>query len=196
MILIVIAVITALLISMFIGINLPPNNYWFGFTQNFSSDLIAGIVIGSILAFYISRRERAQQKQQRKDEIIRLLLQELNDNLSEISRNEEKLKGTSWQTWEALFPGLKNETWKAISEGGEVKWLDAESIGLLNHLSIIYHYLARVKMLEQEFSIALMRHKASGSGYEIIMLQPAIIDGYQKIKKYTIELLEITSNYT
>ncbi|MBN2501265.1 MAG: hypothetical protein JXB38_10845 [Anaerolineales bacterium] len=164
---IIIIALIIVLVAFWLGSILPLNSFWVGFFQNLASDILVALFIGIVVTFYLSKREDIEQREKRKNEILGLLLNELSGNLTEIETNEGKLQGNNWSNWNTLLPGLKDETWKAISEGGEVKWLDAELLGLLNRFTIIYHYISSVKFHEREFNLALMRKKATGAGSEI-----------------------------
>lgn len=162
----------------------PQGQFLFGFLQNFVADLIVGLGLGVFLTKWVETRDKAVERSRRKDQIIRLLLTELNDNLDQMTRNEERNRNEHHIV--PFLPGLKNETWKAIAESGEVRWFDENLLVLLNNITVIYHYIGSIKQLEIEISSTLAQE---GQMRSALLLRKSILDGYAILRKQINALL-------
>jgi hypothetical protein len=128
------------------------------FRDSFLGDWLAtitGALVGVPIALALSRwqqrnEERCQQASARaeadehKSKILVLVEEELRWNQTRLLKRAES-SGESLDE-SALLEGVKDELWRALSDGGELQWIrDLES---LDAISLAYHWIGRVKYLE------------------------------------------------
>ncbi len=128
--------------------------WWSDFSSNLFATLI-GVGIGIPIALYINRKQiniqqdlenKIQRKEQaeRAVKIVDLLESELQVNLFQLGAN--KSPSESGMSRVIFVSGFKDELWKVFSEGGEIEWI--KDIEILDSLATSYHYIARLKFLE------------------------------------------------
>jgi len=94
------------------------------FWQSFVSNALAtciGAGLGVLGALWLSRYQEKSSEKERKKKILRLLFNELLGNLTQLSAfQKSQIKYREALTLSAL---LRNESWRAFSDGGELEWI-------------------------------------------------------------------------
>jgi hypothetical protein len=111
--------------------------YGSSFVQNFLANWWAtflGVIIGIPIVLWTTKYQEVIVEKERKGKILRLLNEELLVNLGQLSGWQK----SDIKNFEALTLGgmLKDDTWKAFSDGGELEWI--KDPGLLSDLSWAY----------------------------------------------------------
>ena len=128
--------------------------WWSDFTSNLLATLV-GVGIGIPIALYLNRKQthiqqdietRKQRKEQsiRAKKIVDLLENELQVNLFQLGAN--KSPAETGMSRVVFVSGFKDELWKTFSEGGEIEWIN--DVEILDSLATAYHFIARLKFLE------------------------------------------------
>lgn|GEM_PF-3499644 len=118
---------------------------------------IIGIFIGIPIALEISRYQSAIQEKQekakrewerlaRKQRILNLVEHELIYNRDLLSAMVEK-QGSAPGI--VTYLGLKNDLWNALSDGGELHWID--DLKLLDSITKAYYHIRRIIFLEEKY---------------------------------------------
>ena len=130
------------------------------FRDDFISNLAAtviGLLVGIPVALELNRRQQASEEARaeqtrakeisaRKARILQLLRNELDINRQLILHR--KGSGPSGKR-AVLLPGLKDEVWRAFSDGGELQWL--QSPDLLDSIATAYHSVRSIIYLEERY---------------------------------------------
>lgn len=126
--------------------------YWEGAIGNWLATLL-GIIAGVPIALAIERqrisreeRERAAEQQEEAKKISSLIRDELvynSDGLAERIKNQN------------ISPRrpLKSDLWRALSDSGEIRWIDNASV--LNKIASAYFYIGVVSAIEDKYYQAL-----------------------------------------
>ncbi len=85
------------------------------------------------------------EDRQRKNKIIKLIRDELNFNWTELESKKDKNSGNRVVHVEPL----KDESWKALSDGGELQYINDPK--LLDQISETYYYIRIIKYLEEKY---------------------------------------------
>jgi hypothetical protein len=138
----------------------------FSFWQDFISNLGATI-IGAGLGFYLALRLNdyieARTEKERKRTILRQLKEELILNKEDLELWKED-RATKKPRFLTLVILMKDEAWRAFSDGGDLKWI--KDPFLLGLLSGVYYYIKRINFYsEKAFQIhqtSLISEEVSG----------------------------------
>jgi hypothetical protein len=120
------------------------------FWQSFLSNALAtflGAVIGIPIALLLNKYQEKASEFERKRKILSLLKEELLINLTQISawnKNPNKHIETN-----VIGPFLRNESWKAFSDGGELKWI--KNPILLSELARAYSHIRTLQELSERY---------------------------------------------
>lgn len=131
-----------ILISILI-LSVIPGGPAFERVGNFAGSALAtflGLFFGGLLAMDINARKDNAEKERRGLRIIGLIKEELDFNRRLIENPERRLE-MLFQAWP-----LKDETWTAILEGGELKWL--KDLELLDTCVQAYYFIKTAKGTE------------------------------------------------
>lgn len=118
---------------------------------------IIGVFIGIPIALEVNRYQSASQEKQeeatraqerlaRKQRILNLVEQELIYNRDLLSAMVEKQKSAPAIV---TYLGLKNDLWEALSDGGELHWVD--NLKLLDSITKAYYHIRRIIFLEEKY---------------------------------------------
>lgn len=142
----------------FCGIDLPCWQHFFnvGFWQGFLSELIAtfiGAGIGVWGALWLSRYQEKQTEMERKVKILLLIRKELEHNKDTISNKASML--SVFMDVLDLATLLKDESWTAFSEGGELEWIkDPDLLGIISEA---YHAIKSLRYIcDRHIQFSLM----------------------------------------
>lgn len=125
-------------------------DFWSQFWPQFVATIF-GVGLGVYSAIWVNRKQEAKQEakeymewERKSNKIIFSLQKELNDNFNAFEGWDESDYERS-----TLKARLKTETWKAFSEGGELKWI--EDPDLLYFLSEAYASINAVKEVSEKY---------------------------------------------
>ena len=129
------------------------------FWQNFVSNALAtfvGAVIGIPVALWLSKYQEQTSEKERKKKILSLLQEELMINLTLVSgikhREDKEFE------YSIIGPFLRDESWNAFSDGGELEWIKDPK--LLSDLANSYDYIRSLRQLSQRyFDISISLHQ-------------------------------------
>jgi hypothetical protein len=130
-------------------------NFWQNAVSNFIATLL-GLFFGVPIALWINdiqqkaiKRDEYEKEEKeakrRKQKILNLLKRELSDNYDLFSAFEPEI-GYTEQSFNALFHiahAAKDEVWIALSDGGEIQWID--DVDLLSTLAWTYFSIKKVR---------------------------------------------------
>jgi hypothetical protein len=114
---------------------------------------LAGVIAGLPIALWIARQQQrsedathTDQVKARRELVLGVLRQELNDDLDALASRDEMLRERGPYDF---GPELRTSTWEALSAGGELAWVDAPE--LLDALGRTYHWIAVQCDLERHY---------------------------------------------
>lgn len=168
--------------------------FWDNFWPNFFADLSVGLILGLGVALWLSRRETEAEKTKRKKDLLRMVKKELEDNKNHLRQNSEKIRDEG-KLFSPCLPGLKDEYWRVLSDGGEIKWI-SDDFELLEKMSVAYHYIGSVKKTELDFNDAVLDLReysslaTSSNERRKRTLRLWLLDGYGNVEKYAKEVIE------
>ena len=120
------------------------------FCQSFISNAFAtfiGAGLGVLGALWLGKHQEESSEKERKKKILDLLFNELLINLSQLSGfQKSQTKHRDALTLSAL---LRNESWRAFSDGGELEWIKDPK--LLDNLSDAYYAIRSVMNLSDKY---------------------------------------------
>ena len=120
------------------------------FWQSFVSNALAtflGAGLGVLGALWLSKHQEKSAEKERKNKILRLLFSELLVNVTHLSGfQKSQIKHREALTLSAV---LRNESWKAFSDGGELEWIKDPK--LLDELSEAYFAIRSVMNLSDKY---------------------------------------------
>jgi len=120
------------------------------FWQDFASNALAtfiGAFIGIPIALWLNRYLEKSSELERKRKILSLLKEELLINLTQISAwNKKQNKHIQISI---VGPFLRDESWKAFSDGGELEWI--KNPVLLSKLARAYSYIRTLQELSERY---------------------------------------------
>jgi len=126
-------------------------SFWYNVLANFISDFAAGVIFGTLLAWWIGRKLSAFERgQQRKDEkraqlekavrYLGFLKKEIDNLLVLMSGSIDRYRGTTPGAWARTIP---TPFWDSLQPSGELpRLLDPD---LLSSLTEFYSYIANSK---------------------------------------------------
>jgi hypothetical protein len=120
--------------------------FWQSFVSNALSTFI-GAGLGVLGALWLSKYQEDSSEQERKKKILRILFSELLINVSHLSSFQKSQ--TKYKEALTLSALLRNESWKAFSDGGELEWIKDPQ--LLNDLSEAYFAIRSVMNLSDKY---------------------------------------------
>jgi hypothetical protein len=124
-----------------------------------------------------------------------MIKKELNDNLLQIKGVKDYQLHHENRMYNPILPGLKDEYWRVLSDGGEIKWVSDDFV-LLERMSIVFHYIGSVKRLEHKFNDTILGFQSfrniNGEVNERVKrsIRITLLDGYNNVEKYTNEVLK------
>jgi hypothetical protein len=131
----------------------------------------------------LNRYQEKLSEKERKKKILRLLLNELLTNVTHLSGfQKSQIKHREALTLSAL---LRNESWKAFSDGGELEWIKDPM--LLDDLSEAYFAIRSVMNLSDKYCQVSMQETNAMSFWTGSNLASTIEFGVQ----YALEALDL-----
>ena len=117
-----------------------------------------GALIGILIALEINRlqqdiqekKERALreiEERERKAKVLGLIKKELDYNRTALSARQPNKEGETKRI--VLVNRLKDELWKAFSDGGELQWI--KDVKLLDFISTAYYHVRTIIFLEEKY---------------------------------------------
>lgn len=123
-------------------------SFWQSFISNLCATVI-GVGLGIPVALWINRLIGKSTEKERKKKVLRLLHSELQTNLSYLANFSKEFYIHETGIYPAL---LRDELWRAFSDGGELEWI--KDISILSALAEAYYMVRNVIYLaEKEFDI-------------------------------------------
>ncbi len=121
-------------------------SFWQSFVSDLSATLL-GVVIGIPIALWLSRYQERNTEKERKKKILSVLRVELMENLTVLSGWVKEGK----KKVEVLYltAVLKDESWSAFSDGGELQWI--KDPYLLAELSDAFSTIRSIKLLADRY---------------------------------------------
>lgn len=115
-----------------------------------------GAVVGIPIALWLSRWQQGEQERkktealdrqsdERRTRIVGLIAEELAYNRHQLLHSQVEQNGTTKRV--VILNGLKDELWRALSDGGELQWLN--DLSLLQAFAEAYHHIRRVIAVER-----------------------------------------------
>lgn len=138
-IILAVGVIVPLVYAFF---RIPDQNFLDGFIGDWLATII-GLIIGIPIALELERWQTRSEANQRRIKILRNLKEELSYNLELISK--------SWPRKSAIHRGaylagaFRVESWRALSDGGELQWIN--DLEILESISTSYYYIRQLSQL-------------------------------------------------
>ena len=128
------------------------NFFDFSFWQNFASNALAtflGAIVGIPIALWLSRHQEKIAKKERKSKILHLLREELFEDYTILSGWQKADVHEKNQDIHSIGPVLKDESWRAFSDGGELEWI--KDPVLLSNLSDAYYHVRLIRQLSDRY---------------------------------------------
>ena len=121
-------------------------SFWQNFVSNFVSSGLAtllGVIIGIPVALWLNSFQTRRTEKEKKKKILASLVNELGDNKHELERmNDNAILRSELYL---LGSRLRNELWKAYSDGGELQWI--KDIELLGKIADSYYSIRAIMEL-------------------------------------------------
>jgi len=156
--------------------------FWQSFVSNTLATFI-GAGLGVLGALWLSRYQERSSEKERKKKILRLIQNELLGNVVQLSGfQKSEVKHREALTLSAL---LRNESWKAFSDGGELEWI--KDPNLLDDLSEAYFAIRSVMNLSDKYCQVSMHETNPMSFWTGSNLASTIEYGVQ----YALEALDL-----
>jgi hypothetical protein len=164
------------------------------FWDSFLSNLLAtsvGLIVGIPIAITLSKYQEREVEKERKAKILKLLRTELFVNLTQLSSWKESGSDDT----ELIIMGgfLKNDAWKAFSDGGELEWIkDPE---LLGDLSWAYSTIQSVKyVLEKHYSLEYIVKTRGDKAHKVSYARKMIKSGVDESIRVINEAIKAIGN--
>ena len=96
-------------------------SFWQNFVSNTLATIVGAVILGIPIALWLNKHQEKSSEKERKKKILSLLREELLINLTQLSgweKNDNKRIEVN-----IIGPFLRNESWKAFSDGGELQWI-------------------------------------------------------------------------
>lgn len=141
-----------ILIFIFIAIIVTLSNILDQFLTNFLSDFLAtlaGVAVGIPVALWYDRRREQSTRKPQLYKMLVLLGHELAYNYKLISAWRDTGTQDYWDS-KIIAERLKDESWKAFSEGGEIEWI--KDVVLLGIISDAYYEVRSFRELGRTHS--------------------------------------------
>lgn len=121
--------------------------YWDGAIGNWLATLL-GIIAGVPIALAIERQRIAREEQERVAESRERAINVSSLIRDELVHNSNRLaERLSDKTSLPLLP-LKSDLWRALSDSGEIRWIDNPPV--LNNIATSYYYVGVVSAIEDK----------------------------------------------
>lgn len=156
--------------------------FWQSFVSNAFATFI-GAVLGVFSALWLSKYQDLSAEKERKKKILNLLFNELVVNLTQLSAFQKSK--TKYKDALILSDLLRNESWKAFSDGGELEWIKDPK--LVDELSNAYYAIRSVMGLSEKYCQVSMHETNSMSFWTSSNLASTIEHGIQ----YAIESVDL-----
>ena len=156
--------------------------FWQSFVSNALATFI-GAGLGVLSALWLSKHQEKTSEKERKKKILRLLLDEMLTNLTLLSGFQQSQ--TKYREALTLSALLRNESWKAFSDGGELEWIKDPK--LLDDLSEAYFAIRSVMNLSDKYCQVSMQETNTMSFWTSSNLASTIEYGVQ----YALEILDL-----
>jgi len=156
------------------------------FWQSFVSNLLAtsiGVGLGIPVALLINRWVEAKIEKERKGKIIRVISDEVLHNWGTIRSwlNDPK-RVNVW----ILFSQLKDESWQALSDGGDLEPI--QDPYLIKDLAEAYSYVHSLMLMSEKYFDLLYFSGENAPGYVISNMWQRIVDKAKEADNYLIDL--------
>jgi hypothetical protein len=151
----------------------------FSFWQQFVSNGLAtllGAMIGIPFALWVAKYLEKLSEKEHKKKILKVLFSELLTNLTVLS-GWQKSGNKSGEAL-TLYTNLRNESWKAFSDGGELEWI--KDTDILESLAEAYFSIRSVMSI-------------SGNYFNLVYSSPTV---YQQAETMVLERLEQSVTYS
>ncbi|MBI5839507.1 MAG: hypothetical protein HZB19_05340 [Chloroflexi bacterium] len=156
--------------------------FWQSFVSNALATFI-GAGLGVLGALWVSNYQERKSEEERKKKILKQLFNELVLNLTHLSGFQKSQ--TRYKEALVLSALLRNESWKAFSDGGELEWIKDPS--LLYNISEAYYAIRSVMSLSDKYCQVSMLETNPMSFWTSSNLASTIEYGVQ----YAIESLDL-----
>lgn len=163
--------------------------FWQSFLSNLGATII-GVAIGIPVALWISRIQERNSENEKKTKILSMLRSELYHNLHRIDykeKDKEKLKRESG----VINALLKDNMWRAFSDGGELQWV--KNLEVLSSLSEAYYFIGAIKYLSNKYYDSIQFATEESSRFRIneilSTLEEALDAAFDPIS-YAIDLID------
>jgi hypothetical protein len=150
-------------------------SFWQQFVSNGLATLI-GAIIGIPSALGVARYLERLSEQEHKKKILEVLFSELITNFTVLSGWQKSGNKSSESL--ALSTTLRNESWKAFSDGGELEWI--RDINILDSLAEAYFSIRSVMSI-------------SGDYFSVVYCSPTV---YHEAEVMILERLEKSVTYS
>jgi hypothetical protein len=121
--------------------------FWQNFVSNTLATIVGVVILGIPIALWLNKHQEKSSEKERKKKILSLLKEELFTNLTLLSgweKNDNKQIEVN-----IIGPFLRNESWKAFSDGGELQWI--KNPILLSELAQAYSYIRTLQELSDKY---------------------------------------------
>jgi hypothetical protein len=166
-------------------------SFWQSFVSNFLATII-GVGLGIPAALLINRWIESRTEKERKKKILSVIKVELYENLTVL--NSWLKEGAKKVEVLQLTAMLKDESWTAFSDGGELEWI--KDPYLLAEFSDAFSTIRSIKLIADRYFklIEFPREETSGIAINTVrnLLNAAIIYA-QKAIPHTLETIEKAS---
>lgn len=167
--------------------------FWQSFVSNALATFI-GAGLGILGALWVNNYLEKKSEEERKKKILKQLFNELVVNLTHLSAFQESQ--TRYKEALILSALLRNESWKAFSDGGELEWIKDPS--LLYKISDAYYYIRSATDLSDKYCQASMHETnpmsfwtssnlATTIEYVVPHAIKALDLAFEEIKKQTVD---------
>jgi len=125
-------------------------SYGSDFVQDFEANWLAtflGLMVGIPLARWVGSYQERSTEKERKGKILLVLKDELNGNLVKLKEHQDSIDKK--MNASILSGVLKDESWQAFSNGGELEWIKDPI--LISKLSDAYNVIRNIRLFSDRF---------------------------------------------
>lgn len=126
--------------------------FWDAAIGNWLATML-GVIVGVPVALSIERRRASRRQEQLASEFRRRSRNVLLLTKDELQHNLRALTNRKTVPSSFLTQRLKDDLWQALSDSGEIKWIDDPA--LLSGIATAYHFVAIVRDIEEKAYAAL-----------------------------------------
>jgi hypothetical protein len=136
-----------------------------------------GVGLGIPAGLYLEGRIEKRTGKVRKAKILSAIREELEINVSYLTNYKAHLEGRETRT----LTTIRNETWIAFREGGELEWIRDPT--LLNQLASVYFFINLVNHMSEKVYEMVLRFNMEKAEGQLIYLIETIDDLLEEIDK-------------